>query len=286
MARSEVVEEISALRSIFCNPGEFDLLTPSSLETLEQYHGDISFKLVVQCSANEDSKPSLKSSESAEGSFNQFNVEMSVTLPPSYPRLVPEISLSCTELTKKNVSLLRDRLVAYATKFCTSTSEPIIMDLTLWIQENAGLYWEKPALTRPRNAITAYKKIILLKLDHMRNKTRYVKFISSWAKELELHGRIFFLGHFIFILMTGESENVKEYLHRHKTCNVDVDSSGRPCKERMMNVLFQQEALSNKSQRIGDFQEVECKSLLDFKEKFTEINLAYLFEEHIEPLVT
>ena len=35
--------------------------------------------------------------------------------------------------------------------------------------------------------------------------------------------------------MSGTEGSIKEYLKRHRTCNVDVDTSGRPCKERMMN---------------------------------------------------
>ena len=283
MVRPEVVEEILALQSIFCNPGEFLLSIPSSLETIEEYQGAIFFKITVKCSGNEDSNPGLKSSE-RKGSSVIF-VEMSVMIPPNYPRTVPEISLSCIEMTKKNISLLRDQLNAHAANLISSSSGPIIMDLTLWLQENAGLCRGEPALARSRSETTGSNTIVLIKLDHMRNKPRYVKLISRWVEELTLYGRIFFLGHLIFFLIAGECENVKKYLCRHKTCNVDVDSSGKPCKERMMNVLVQQESSSNNF-RIFDFQEEECKSPSELKERFSEINLDYLYEKHIKLLVT
>lgn len=284
MVRPEVAEEILALESIFCNPGEFNLLIPSSLETIEEYQGAIFFKITVKCSGNEDSELGLKSS-GRNGSSNIFVVEMSVMISPNYPRTVPEISLSCTEMTKKNMSLLRDQLNAHAANLISSSSGPIIMDLTLWLQENAGLCRDEPELARSRSVRTGINTIVLIKLDHMRNKPRYLKLISRWVEELTLNGRIFFLGNLIFILITGECENVKKYLCRHKTCNVDVDSSGKPCKERMMNVLMQQESSSN-DLRMCDFQEVKCQSPLELKERFSEINLDYLYEKYIKPLVT
>lgn len=284
MVCPEVVEEILALESIFCNPGEFNLLIPSSLETIEEYQGAIFFKVTVKCSGNEDSTLGLKSSET-NGSPIFFIVEMSVMIPPNYPRTVPEISLSCTEMTKKNMSLLRDQLNAHAANLISSSSGPIIMDLTLWLQDNAGLCRDEPAMARPRSERTGRNTIVLIKLDHMRNRPRYLKLISRWVEELTLNGRIFFLGNLIFILITGKCENVKKYLCRHKTCNVDVDSSGKPCKERMMNVLMQKESSSNDF-RMFDFQEVECQSPLELKERFSEINLDYLYEKHIKPLVT
>ena len=79
----------------------------------------------------------------------------------------------------------------------------------------------------------------------MRNKSRYTRTIARWVDELKLSGRIFFAGYLIFLLLTGTAESVKEYLRRHKTCNVDVDSSGKPCKEKMMNILMHEQDLIN-----------------------------------------
>ena len=243
MAHPEVVNEIFALKSIFCNPGEFDLLNPSSLEALEESQAPIYFKIAVKCTRNQDVNGGAKSCKEDQKMIN-FGVEMSVTLQLSYPRTLPEISLSCTEMTKKNLSSLREKMMEYATNLLTSNPEPMIMDLTLWLQENAGLFCDKSASNRKRNDCRD-NTILLLKLDHMRNKSRYIKTIIRWVDELNLSGRVFLAGYLIFILLTGAAEDVREYLRRHKTCNVDVDSSGKPCKERMMNVLVQELAPTN-----------------------------------------
>ena len=246
MADPEVVDEIFALKSIFCSPGEFDLLNPSTLEALQESKGPISFKIAVKCTRDQDTSEGANfCNEDKNISLINFVVEMSVTLQLSYPRTLPEVSLSCTEMTKKNLSSLRYKMVEYATNLLTSNPEPMIMDLALWLQENAGLFCDKSASNRKENDDSRDQTILLLKLDHMRNKSRYIKTITRWVEELKLGGRVFLAGHLIFILLTGAVEDVREYLRRHKTCNVDVDSSGKPCKERMMNVLIQEQAPAN-----------------------------------------
>lgn len=244
MAHPEVVDEIFALNSIFCNQGEFDLLNPSSLEALEGSQGPISFKIAVKCNSNQDTNEGAKCFKEEQNMISSV-VEMSVTLQLSYPRTLPEISLSCTEMTKKNLSSLREKMMEYTTNLLTSNPEPMIMDLTLWLQENAGLFCDKSASNHDRNNDSRDNTILLLKLDHMRNKSRYIKTITRWVNELKLSGRVFFAGYLLFILLTGPAEDVREYLRRHKTCSVDVDSSGKPCKERMMNVLVQEQASTN-----------------------------------------
>ena len=244
MADQELVDEILALKSIFCNHGEFNLSTPSSLEDLQEFRGSISFKIAVKCTTEQDSNGVDAKSSEEKTLMITFVVEMTVTLHLSYPRTLPEISLSCAEMSRKSLSSLKDNLLEYATNLHSSSSEPMIMELTMWLQENAKTFFNKPALDSARNNITADNTILLLKLDHMRNKSRYIKTITNWVGELKLNGRIF-VGYMIFILLTGEADDVREYLRRHKTCNVDVDSSGKPCKERMMNVLIQEQAPSN-----------------------------------------
>ncbi|XP_078352976.1 LOW QUALITY PROTEIN: RWD domain-containing protein 3-like [Oculina patagonica] len=288
MTATEVFDEILALKSIFCNPGEFYLISPSSLEELESSTGPISFKIAVKCTAEQESNDATKSLEKTEKNTLCFVVEMTVVIPLNYPQTLPEISLSCTEISKKGVTSLRDKLIEYAgnqfEKNHSSSSEPMIMEIiAMWLQENASLFFDKRALNIERNDSSGDDSILLLKLDHMRNKNRYIRTITRWIDELNLNGRLFFASYLILILLTGETDNVREYLRRHKTCNVDVDSSGKPCKERMINVLVQEKAPSNL--RICGLGEGECKSLSELEERFTELNLEHFFKEHIKPLL-
>ena len=239
MFASEVLDEIMALKSIFCNPKEFRLVNPSSFDALEESAGPISFKISVNCAAGQD----LKSAESK--SSVSLVVEMTVVISLEYPRKLPEISLSCAQMSKKELTSLRNKLMEYTKDLHSSSSEPMIMELAIWLQENTLAFFDNTASNSTRNDDSADKTTLLLKVDHMRNKNRYIKTITRWIVELNLNGRIFFASSLIFLLLAGEACDVREYLRRHKTCNVDVDSSGKPCKERMMNVLVQEQAPSN-----------------------------------------
>ena len=196
MATPEVLDEILALKSIFCNPGEFHFINPSCLEALEASRGPISFKIGVKCTAaqrsNEDTKSTKKTSISSV-------VEMTIVLPLDYPQTSPEISLSCVDISKKGLSSLRDKLKEYVENTHSSKSEPMIMDMAMWLQENAPLFFDKPELDNTLNCISWGNSILLLKLDHMRNKTRYIKTITRWIEELNLNGRLIFANYLIFI---------------------------------------------------------------------------------------
>lgn len=241
MSSSEVLDEILALKSIFCNPGEFHFINPSCLEALEASRGPISFKIGVKCTADQRSNDATKS---PDNTLLSSVVEITIVLPLDYPQTSPEISLSCTEISKKGLSSLRNKLKQYIENVHTSNTEPMIMNMAMWLQENASLFFDKPELDNTLNYSSSGDSILLLKLDHMRNKTRYIKTITRWTDELNLNGRLFFANHLIFILLTGETSNVREYLRRQKTCNVDVDSCRKPCKEKMINVLLQEDVPS------------------------------------------
>ncbi|KAI7837367.1 hypothetical protein COHA_008806 [Chlorella ohadii] len=83
------------------------------------------------------------------------------------------------------------------------------------------------------------QQLCLLKLDHMHSRSSYSRLIRRWAAELGLGGRLLFCGSspIILILLGGAADGLKEFLLRMRTRNVDVDSKGRPCRERMMTVL-------------------------------------------------
>lgn len=235
MSAPEVLDEILALKSIFCSPGEFHFINPSCLEALEASRGPISFKIGVKCTADQWSNDAAKSPLSSL-------VEMTMVLPLDYPQTLPEISLSCADISKKGLSSLRNKLKEYVENIHSSNSEPMIMNMAMWLQENASLFFDKPELGNTFNCSSSDDSILLLKLDHMRNKTRYIKTLTRWIDELNLNGRLFFANYLIFILLTGETSSIREYLRRHKTCNIDVDSCRKPCKEKMINVLVQEEA--------------------------------------------
>ena len=102
MFAPEVLDEILALNSIFCNPGEFDFISPTCLEALEASRGPISFKISVKCTPDQWSNDATKSPEKT--SLSSI-VEITIVLPLDYPQILPEISLSCADMSKKDYPL-------------------------------------------------------------------------------------------------------------------------------------------------------------------------------------
>ena len=72
----------------------------------------------------------------------------------------------------------------------------------------------------------------------MRDKRNYIKTIEKWSKELEITGNIIFHGKLkVFLILLGSEDSLKSFHQQLKTQNVDIDSRGRPCKEKLSKVL-------------------------------------------------
>ena len=50
---------------------------------------------------------------------------------------------------------------------------------------------------------------VLMKIDHMRSPTIYMKHLRQWSEELGITGRVLFILHEIFLLLEGTPENLK-----------------------------------------------------------------------------
>lgn len=221
----EIVDEVTALQSIFCRHGEFELETSLRLDSaIFAVH----FAINLKCEDNESSV-----------------IKMIVSLDENYPHDIPKLAVSSTNFSKKELSQILEQLVTFAQEIRGS---PMILELATWLKQNATLIKSEQSHT-PETKTTINKKdvrhedrrLILLRVDHMRSKQRYCKIISNWVNELELSGRIIFHGHLILIILLGHKESVQKYLRLHRTCVVDVDSAGRPCKERMMDIVCERD---------------------------------------------
>ena len=94
---------------------------------------------------------------------------------------------------------------------------------------------------RTQEVTTSPNVLCVVKLDHMRNEHKYFKLLNSWAKELDIHGKALNGGaHSIYVVLIGTNNTLSEFLRRWKTQNVDVDSKGKPCKEKLMRILCQE----------------------------------------------
>lgn len=249
---SIAADEISVLSSIYCGKDEFQLLE-------ESVHKGFVFRIKLLVEA--------------------IPVNIVFHLSPDYPQCLPAISVSSEDLSRQQCQSVKERLLVKAVEL---QSEPMIHELLSWFQENPSGSIMMPSIEPPRkNEHSTW--VALLHLDHMRAKTKYVKIIEKFTSELGLTGRLF-LGRVILILLQGPRGNIKEYIHLQKTAKVDIDSSGKKCKEKMMTVLCEY-PLSDGLQQLPTFDVKEFLTLEDLKMEFQAVGFSHMYEEFVPSLL-
>ncbi|XP_021566414.1 RWD domain-containing protein 3 [Carlito syrichta] len=225
-----------------------------------------------------------------EGPMNvDIPLELVFHLPASYPSCVPCISVHSEHLTRTQCAAVKETLLQQAEDLL---SEPMVHRLVLWMQQNlrhilsqteAGSSSGKCAFSTS-TTVDDGLWMTLLHLDHMRAKTKYVKTVEKWASDLRLTGRLMFMGKIILILLQGDRHNIKEYLILQKSSKVDVDSSGKKCKEKMISVLFETKA-QTEHKRFLAFEVKEYSALDELQKEFETAGLKKLFTEFVLGLV-
>merc|ERR1711963_261824 len=136
--------------------------------------------------------------------------------------------------------------------------------------------------------------ICIIQLEHMRDKRNYIKTIKTWSNELGIHGAIIFYGKLkVLIILLGTEVSIKSFNHNLKTQNVDIDSRGRQCKEKLSKMLCC-EALSQStaSEIINEFKRknesqqsalciLDAKNIDEVKTYFYVLKLQNLFIKYI-----
>ena len=84
-------------------------------------------------------------------------------------------------------------------------------------------------------------------IDHMNDPIGYMRLLRRWCEQLGVGGRLLQSGtqsskavrkSNVYLLLHGPTAELKSFLQRLRTQNVDVDRSGRPCKERQATVRW------------------------------------------------
>ena len=119
---------------------------------------------------------------------------------------------------------------------------------------------------------------LLLRIDHMNDRTRYSRTICGWAEELGLSGRLLFLGALILLLIEGPTSATREYLLRARTRPVDVDFKGHPCREHMLRV---ERSLLRPPAFPGRFQQTQLRSAGQLRELLAQAGVADWVDEYL-----
>lgn len=132
---------------------------------------------------------------------------------------------------------------------------------------------------KPREKEDEWTAVLLL--DHMRSRNRYIGLLERWSEQLQLSGTLL-LGENILVILQGTRPSVKEFCHRLKTVKVDVDSSGKKCKERMMKVLIETPSSSSGRHNLQGFIVKNYESVTELTAAFKDLHLTDLYQ-HIFP---
>ncbi|XP_066481707.1 RWD domain-containing protein 3 [Tiliqua scincoides] len=257
------LEELSAITAIYCEKDECEVLQVSETE-------GISFRIQT----------------TVKGPLGRdILLKLLFHLPISYPSSLPNISVNSEQLTRTQCMTARGRLLEEAKRYC---SRPMVHELILWIQQNLQDVVEQAETSAGSGSSSLSTEAtgddglwtVLLHLDHMRAKGKYVKTVKKWCTDLRLTGRLMFMGKMILILLQGDRSNIKEYLILQKTSKVDVDSSGKKCKEKMISVLSETKAQAE-HRRFQAFEVKEYSTLDELQNEFKAAGLSELFSEFV-----
>ena len=96
------------------------------------------------------------------------------------------------------------------------------------------------------------RELLVIKIDHMRNSSDYVKTLERWSDQLGVRGvLVVSADHGLVFLLEGDKLNTSNFLINWKTTNIDVNSRGKPCKERMIQILYRR-ALDKGDEMLGE----------------------------------
>ena len=133
---------------------------------------------------------------------------VSIRLPENYPDRTPDILLTCSQLESDIVKAICQDALQYANQHL---GEFIIFNVLQNIQENLNKSCESLSIMGDNSQSDSTSDVwnVVLLLDHMRAKSKYIKTIQKWTQELNIKGRLLFHGKLILILLQGDYSNIK-----------------------------------------------------------------------------
>ncbi|XP_061404524.1 RWD domain-containing protein 3 isoform X2 [Lethenteron reissneri] len=313
-------DEVAVLEAIYCAGGELEVRERSgNYRTLSSHpwmkaspcpFGRGASLTMLHCAVTNGITLALNICCESRGV--RYPLRTLIRLPPGYPtqQHLDVVSLhvdgaaSPAVLTREQCRTLLHNIRQQAFAL---PPQPAVHDLALWLQQNFETLLHVGGVT-----ITAeqeqYAKhlcseaaspgtkdgnisakdlevkgtVALLRLDHMRARARYTRTIEGWVAKLGLMGRLLFYNKLILVLLQGSLCSIREYIVLQKTSKVDVDSSGKRCKEKMMSVLWEG-TMSTRQYRFSDFCVLEISSTNELGKVFEEAQLGELYHQCVVP---
>ncbi|KAK5936027.1 hypothetical protein CgunFtcFv8_021331 [Champsocephalus gunnari] len=186
---------------------------------------------------------------SSVGGERRLDVSLLFHLHPPYPLCPPAISVSSSSLSRTQCQDIRQKLLGQAAAL---PPEPMVHRLVERLQECVEVMEMCEELQR-------------------------------WSLQLQLTGRLL-LGRCILVILLGARPSIKEFCRLLKTVKVDVDSSGRKCKERMMKVLIESPSSPSAGHGLQGFVVKSYESLPELSAAFQELNMTEIYQQILPSL--
>lgn len=251
------LEEVSVLSSIYCGEGEFQLVQQSAQDGLV---------VQINCTGVGD---------------RGLDVRLVFHLHPDYPSSPPHISISSTGLSRAQCHSIRQKLLDRAAALAPQSMVHQLVECAqqcVEVTEDCRGVEEAVEETEKDEEWTA-----VLLLDHIRSQNRYIGLLERWSHQLQLTGTLL-LGQSILVILQGSKPNIKEFCRRLKTVKVDVDSSGRKCKERMMKILIETPRSFSRQHCLQGLVVKNYQSLSELPAAFQELHMTELYQQILPSL--
>jgi hypothetical protein len=156
--------------------------------------------------------------------IKQFNIVLLIRFSKLYPNETPiEMKVLCkdqkiTDEISSTEKHLRDAAEAYV-----SSGDPYVMNLILTLQDSVEANWSPSIVESVENGLKSDASEIeewlaLIKLDHMRNRQKYLKTLRKWSKESTLHVTvIIFKSSICVVVLEGSRSDIDGFMVKWKT---------------------------------------------------------------------
>lgn len=244
-------EEIQMLESYFCQHGEFTKKIEYNSNNTRIYSLCINYpvqffyeKINVLLSL------SITGNDIRQNFVINKNFSLTTTANSSNTNKTITITVRHNDFKSRDfLSSFKKYMLDYIDTY-NADEELSLLTICIWIQENLQIFLnqnydfgqpsEFTELPSSSTEGTGHNKFYgaVIKLDHIRSKKRYFKFLQGTCRNLSLDIELIEVGRLLFLKVISQNEdNLKEFIKRLRTTLVDVDCTGKPCKERMAEVL-------------------------------------------------
>jgi len=111
------------------------------------------------------------------------------------------------------------------------------------------------------STVAGTSEVVVVKIDHMRNYTAYIKSLRKWTGNLNLRSVLLISkNQGLYFLSVGHKDDLSRLMVAWKTETIDVDSRGKPCKEKMIQVIIREPWTQVISLQTFETIETDCLS--------------------------